>query len=205
MSQRFVIVAIDPGDDGGAVVGEPDKGKHALGVFRWRKSEAKSGGYNLSRSGRPTVRVLTLHDVGQAIADFVGARGCFLVCEGLFVPRPPVNMAKHGKKYTGQVRHVLTLAESTALLYGPCLPRAVKLLRPTAAVWRPEILGLSPNASSDLSEKRAIMAMTQARPPLVAGLGEWATDPHVAEAACIYRWGHLRQVEGSRSRGRVKS
>jgi len=191
------IVGIDPGRDGGAVILAPD-GRHVMAAFRWRHSA--SNWFNLrsvaANVAGPAVRVSSLGEVGAAIARRVPA-GCVLVVEGLFVPRVPKGR-KPDAKYLGQVARIVTLGEYAGQVFGPASCRAVMTLRPTAGEWRATILGIPANSPSKFAEAHAIQALTKARPPLVVGLGDLATDPHVAEAACIARWGWLKARQAAK-------
>ncbi|MCK5495414.1 MAG: hypothetical protein V3S93_02505 [Methyloceanibacter sp.] len=187
------VIGIDPGADGGAVILQAD-GQTALDAFRWRKGV---GGYNVRSIYGPSTKVPTLAHVGDRIARAFGHK-VWLGVEGLFVPRPNPG---HLHVHPGQIRHVLTLAENAALVYGPMLGKAERVERPTAAVWRPAILGIARNASSKSSEAAAIAACTKMRPPIVTGLRDLGEDPHVAEAACIARYTWLAQVGESKLNG----
>lgn len=200
------VVAIDPGHTGACVVLH-ENGRLGLLAFGWKKRQRKYGRvYVLTDSTGNKQTLESLHEVGQCIA--VALRHVLdylLVVEGLFVPRPSPRAAADlarprrqqrrdgpGAKYLGQVSSVFRLAEAGALVTGPLLSRAVgDVERPLASKWRPAILGLPANCSSDESEALAIRMVTEARPPLVSGLGELGRNPHVAEAACQARFGHV--------------
>lgn len=190
-------IGIDPGRDGGAVVLAPD-GRTALAAYRWRR--AKAVGFNVRhvRLGEPTpfVRLSCLSTIGAAIARELGGRECVLAVEGLFVPRPAKGK-KADAKYFGQVARVLTLGEYAGQVFGPVIPHAAVTFRPNAGEWRPAILGIPASSPSKFAEEHAITALTRARPPLVVGLGELAKDPHVAEAACIARFGWLKAKQAA--------
>jgi hypothetical protein len=187
------IVGIDPGKDGGAVVLAPD-GRTALAAYRWRHS--MRGWFNVRRVRRnqatPDARVSCLHSIGAAIAAELGGREAVLAVEGLFSPRPAKGKPADGK-YLGQVARVIRLGEYAGQVFGPVQQYAAVTLRPSAGQWRPMVLGIAPNTESKKAEAAAILALTRVRPPLVVGLGELAKDPHVAEAACIARFGWLKK------------
>lgn len=217
MSDLLPVVAIDPGHEGACVVLAAD-GKTAVATFAWIRRKRKAGPVYVVDYGRSDwdgkqveFEFDDLNQVGRRIArevnapDSMATDSHLLVVEGLFVPRPSqaaaLDLARPrrqqgfaggaGAKYLGQVARVLKLAEAGALVAGPLLSGAVSVERPTAGKWRPAILGLPANASSDDAEALAIRMMTAAKPPLVAGLGDLARNPHVAEAACIAKWGHV--------------
>jgi len=191
-------LAIDPGATGGAVYLDAD-GRTVLGAWHWVRRKRKAGTVYVLRSvvvghELPVVGYEHLGSVGLAMFDATaGTWPVLLVCEGLFIPRR--KRGEQEAKYTGRVRSTLELAESAALVYGPNLTNASELLRPTAAVWRPAVLGLPANASSDLAERMAI----QLAGATMTGLGELGSDPHVAEAAAMARWGWVqqRQAQGA--------
>ncbi len=194
-------LAIDPGATGGAVYLDAD-GRTVLGAWHWVRRKRKAGTVYVLRSvvvghELPVVGYEHLGSVGLAMFDATaGTWPVLLVCEGLFLPRPPAGATKAVMdRHMGQCRSVLTLAESAALVYGPNLTNASELLRPTAATWRPAVLGLPANASSDLAERMAI----QLAGATMTGLGELGSDPHVAEAAAMARWGWVqqRQAQGA--------
>ncbi|MCK5090504.1 MAG: hypothetical protein KAQ88_11050 [Hyphomicrobiaceae bacterium] len=191
------IVGIDPGRDGGAVVLAPD-GRHVVAAYRWRHSVR--GWFNLrtiaANQPGPTVRVGSLGDVGAAIERRIAGRDVVLCVEGLFVPRPDKGK-KPGAKYLGQVARVVTLGEYAGQVFGPAARHASVTFRPSAGQWRPLVLGIPASSPSKFAEEHAITALTRARPPLVVGLGELAKDPHVAEAACIARFGWLKAKEAA--------
>lgn len=200
-------LGIDPGLEGGAVLLHPG-GSVAVAAWRWRRPKGRNpqGFYvqtiegGLPLGGTPhrdgTRRVGTLHEVGELLRNRLSGL-VVLVLEGLFVPRRRGGQTMQA--YHGRIRHVLTLAEAAAEVAGPVKARAVEVYRPTAAEWRPSVLGVARTASSDLSERVACQAM-QASRPLVAGLGPLASDPHTAEAACMARWGWVQQQQADQAR-----
>ena len=197
--QLLPIVSVDPGHDGGAVVLEAS-GRHAVAAVRWRRNPR---GYLVRDLAGPSRKVPDLPSVGRVISRAIGPRRFRLIVEGLFVPRPPKTLNAADRKavdrYTGQVRHLLELAEAAALVYAQLVDERVEQFdRATAAVWRPAILGIPPNSPSKFAEEHAVRAVTKVRPPLVDGLAELATDPHVAEAACLARYGWTLQVSEAR-------
>lgn len=188
------VIGIDPGRDGGAVWLAAD-GRTVLDAWRWRYS-TKKGHYNVRVAHGHRYTVAALSEIGNHLAQraiVAQLEGRPILCiEGFFVPRVPKGK-KPDAKYYGQVARIVTLGEYAGQVYGPCNVYASEVLRPTAGVWRPMILGIPPNTDSKTAEGAAIVACTRIKPPLVRGLGELGTDPHVAEAACIARYGWLMQ------------
>ena len=208
MTPLLPVVAIDGGHVG-ACVALDETGRRALFAYSWARRKRKGGTvYSLSTAEGALCDRTNLHQVGIEIRNQLDRLQIFrhlLVVEGLFVPRPSSQAAADlarprrqqrrdgpGAKYLGQVSSVFKLAEAGALVTGPLLSRAVgDVERPLASKWRPAILGLPANCSSDESEALAIRMVTEARPPLVSGLGDLGLNGHVAEAACQARWGHV--------------
>lgn len=203
------ILGVDPGADGGAVLLDPT-GRRAVVAWSWRQRkrrgavvyvlEVVEGG---ASAAAPTPRD-TVHGVARTLQRAAKAQPYALSLEGLFVPRPPNGLVcRRGEKRTeaflGRSRHVITLAETTGQLLGPLASHAEAVWRPTAAVWRTDILGLPRNISSDAAERVAVAAM-EGLIPMVADLGELSCDPHVAEAAAIARWGWVQQQQLERAR-----
>jgi hypothetical protein len=179
-------LAIDPGRDGAAVLLAPD-GRRAVLAWAWyQRKQAGAHVYDVEMvgpwEGLQERRCRSLPSVGRELLHGALEHGPFLlVVEGLFVP---TYRAPEG---------ALVLAEEAALVYSALIEEALSIERPLASEWRGEILGLGGNTSSAVAERAAIRACTQIRPLLVEGLGELATQPHVAEAACMARWGFLKQ------------
>lgn len=202
------VLALDPGLTGAAVLLSPD-GKTVLCVWRWIQRKRVGGtvyvvtGRWVGVTGRRGVvedggELSTLHGVGEHIREIaaMASPGRYLcVVEGLFIPRR--RKGENPKAFGGRVASTLTLAEATALVYGPLLPGSTALLRPKSSVWRPAILGLRPNVSSDIAERTAI-ALVRAT---MTGLGDLGADPHVAEAAVMSRWGWVQQQQAALSGG----
>ena len=199
-------LSIDPGKDGGGV--ELDMGRRVRSAWKWRTRDRKAGRVvvleaifdPLQSGGSQHVWELpNVAAVGRTIATTLEGmrrnplgRYC-LVVEGLFVPRN--RDGKLSKKaFLGRVRHTVTLGETTGMIMGPLLPLAGEVLRPTAAEWRPLVLGLKRNVSSKIAEDVAKRACSPASSsPLVVGLGYLGDDPYVCEAACMGRFGHSTQ------------
>lgn len=175
-------LGVDPGREGGAVLLAND-GRHVLGWWLWRPHVAREDGqgtYGLwDWTSSEWTELPSLHAVASVIAmdaEDLGGHGLSVVVEGLFVPpyRPPSG--------------VLALAEATGELLGPLRALSeVAPLRPLASRWRPDVLGLPRNAASEVAERAAVV---YARRVLV-GLEEVA-NPHLAESACIARWGWVQ-------------
>lgn len=189
----------DPGHDGGSVLLDPS-GRRALLGWGWRRL-GRIGGtvYRLCCTVRAPRELDNLFEVGLAVQKDMAQLpfGPYhLVVEGFYVPSPqPEDTVDRdaARRYTGRAVSVVELGEAAALFYGPLLGDCCRFDRVLAAEWRHQVLDLAPSVSSEVSEERAIRALTGDR-PLVVGLGELATDPHVAEAAAIAVWGHrLRQ------------
>lgn len=198
MNERKPVLGVDGALDGGAVLLAPS-GRRAMG-WGWRRRERKAGVVYVLRSAGygctpRTVDLPSLHEVARQIADV--AAGYQLVVEDLFVPHPSdedLETKEALTRYLGRVRSTQALAEAVGEIVGPLRGRAEgEVQRVVASTWRKVVLG-SGSLSSSVSEERAIELVTRGRPPLIEGLGELAQDPHVAEAACIARWGWLQQL-----------
>lgn len=201
------VLGIDPGKvEGGAVLLASD-GKTALAAWHWIERRRKAGNVYVVREqwgdDFDSCDVSTLHHIGEGLRRITTSEsGAFdLVVEALFVPRLP-GSALAGRMsraevqtFMGKARRVHALAEAAALVYGPCLAYASgPPLRVLASAWRPLILGLPASVSSDVAEQTAIRVLSGRR-PLISGLGELASNPHVAEAAMIARFGWVKQRE----------
>ena len=201
------VIGIDPGKLEGAACLLAANGTEALAAWHWKLRKRKGGDVYEVAIQRGVVEdwdtQLDLHRVGRRIRDDIGYVPCSvyaLACEGLFVPRLPAAAtrraltAKEIHVFMGKARRVHALAEAAALVYGSCLPSASTVYRPLASEWRPLVLGLAANVSSDIAEATAIR-MLSGRSPVVTGLGELAKNPHVAEATFIARAGWVKQRE----------
>lgn len=171
-----MILGIDPGLEGGAVLVEPGTAPLVVrGAWHWRPHR---GAYVL-RGVTPQdgVRLASLHDVGVAIARDcadVAPDGWRVLLEGLFL---------HD---TSRAARILTLAEAAGEVLGPLRSRGV-IERPNAARWRGKVLRLKGGTDADVAEAYAVRCVpVLARPP---GLGALADVGHVAEALCLAYYG----------------
>lgn len=188
-------LAIDPGATGGAVLLGPE-GVHARAAWSWvQRRRRRETVYEL----RETLDGLSVHKEQvvslSAVSTQIRQRCSFepfdLVVEDLFIPSLPPFLRRNSEeadKYLGRCASVIALAEHTGQVYGPIVGVAQSVRRVLASEWRPSVLSIAPNASSDRAEREAIRVLTGFA-PLVSGLGELGHDPHVAEAACMARWG----------------
>ncbi len=174
----------------------PD-GRTARRAWSWRTLRRKAGpvlrltahGPGHATHRDPTTEHATHHGIGLQLADALPGPPVVLVLEGLFAPRGG-----------GRAASAMRLAYTTGLLAAPLLPCSRVLLRPRASTWRPAVLGCKPTAASDAAERLAMDAL-RADPPLVSGLAHLADDPHLAEAACMGRWGWLALQRGEALQG----
>lgn len=184
MNPALPTLGVDPGRTGAACLLASD-GRMVLRWWTWCHRRRKAGDVYVveegARGGTPPPRreIGTMGGVGTLIAGHPTIRGPVLVVlEQLFVPR----MASPAT--------FVTLAEDTGELKG-ALRGAGDVVRALASTWRPAVLGLPQNASSDASEAAAMAAC---RGGLVVGI-EDVVSPHLAEAACLARWGWVQQQE----------
>jgi len=180
-------LGIDPGVTGGAVLLAPD-GVTALQAWGWRRM-----GRSKKRAGRHCWRVMapsgleteapTLSAVGAWMAYTCPVPTYVLTVEGLF----------------GRGETLRILGESAGVLYSHLELGALNDLserkagtlewRPRSRTWRSDILGISESQTgADGAEALALRTV----PTWCSGLGELATNGHVAEAACMARWGWLK-------------
>lgn len=189
-------LAIDPGATGAAVLLDGD-GKTVLWAGAWKEVQRKGERAWTVRDHEDAMHsgtVHRLHAVGSWVADAVenGRPLAFyagrqprwhLVVEGLFA----------GKNW----RSAMTLAESAALVYGPCSERSVgEIMRPLASVWRPAMLRLPPNANAAIAEVWAVQAAS-----VCMDLGRLQENEHACEAAWMARWGWVQMREQARRAG----
>lgn len=178
-----MILAIDPGHEGGAVL--LDGRGLPVAWWSWKPLDRKSGRvYAIDRSDaawdRITVR--TLAGVGAELALSLREErqsGLHLVAEGLFV---------HPGARGGRAHAAIELGKSVGWLTAPLLESALSYEEPRSAVWRPAVLGPGSNASSDIAEARALALWSR------RWTGPPCPDPHVAEAYCIGWWRHTRRA-----------
>lgn len=197
---EYPVLGVDPGAEGGAVLLDVD-GRTVLDWWLWRPRDRKdeARGWALWGHGwADWTEHVSLSELGDEIAEDVDrqleAGLVSLVVEGLFVPRPRDGLTcwrgqRETEAYLGRVRSTLTLAENTAELMGPLRAAAVEIHRPKASTWRAAVLGLPRNVASDVAERTAI-ALCRAT---LRGLEE-VEHPHLAEAACMAKWGWVQQV-----------
>jgi len=171
-----VVLGVDPGRTGGAVLLGSD-GLSVLGAWKWRKSSERYIVRN-ALDGALINRVDCMGEVGAVLCCEATELQwpSSVVLEKLFVPR--------GGKVSPA--SFVTLAEDTGMLAW-ALRSLAPLERPSAGEWRAAVLGTPRNTSSDKAEAAAMFycerALGMARP----------TSPHVAEAACMARWGWVRK------------
>ena len=190
------VLGVDGAHDGGAVL--LDEAGRRGEAWGWKRRERKSGTIYVLRmsyrcQGERAVDLASLHEVSLEIVRRLPP-SCGIVVEDLFVPHPSqedLETREALARYLGRVRSTQTLAEAVGEIVGPLRSHARgEIARVEASAWRKVVLG-SGSLSSSRSEELAIERLTRVRPPLVDGLGVLAQDPHVAEAACISRWGWL--------------
>jgi hypothetical protein len=166
----MLTLGIDPAyQEGGAVLLASDGS--ALGAWHWKISKRKAGviWYLKGRHGDGII-IRSLGDIGQCINRVTCGRDYLIVCEDLF----------------GRGRTLQRLAESAGELLGAIKQHTpINVVRVGASTWRPAVLGCSARTSSDQAEAMAIKLAANR----VANLGQLASNPHVAEAACIALWG----------------
>lgn len=184
MSAALPTLGVDPGRTGAACLLAPD-GRTVLQWWTWTHRVRKAGDVYVLRWSRDPGHDHTLPSL-CAVAGGIARRALptglhvSLVVEGLFVPQ-------------GRVNGAMTLGECTGELIGPLREISLgPILRPTAGTWRPAVLGIRPNTRAAEAELRAVQAV---RAGLVDGL-EINGDGHLAEAACIARWGWVQQQRG---------
>lgn len=176
-------LGIDPGETGAAVLlrpdRRPDKTHDAVLALAWR-SRGRGQGYTVREvlEEGPLCRtsVGTLGEVGELLRGHLQAREwapLLLTVEGQFV-------AGHGG-----FQSTLTLTRAAGKVQGPLEQLASRIEQPTSRQWRPKFR-MHPNASAKAASRHAL----KIAPRLVRGLGELATNEHVAEAAllAVYGW-----------------
>lgn len=185
-------LGVDPGHTGGAVLLEPS-GLDVRMVTAWRRTRRKGHPYIVTQrfraSGGRWVQmdhvVSHLGAVGRVLAGVLTADGAALCCEGISLHRKAAPAT------------AIELGRTVGLLTAPLLDRVSAVLdEPLASQWRPAILGLPGNASSDDSEKAARSLIVAQR--IEARFGLLLDDGHVAEAFAIARWGWAQQRRGGR-------
>lgn len=182
MIPALPTLGVDPGRTGAACLLATD-GRTVLRWWTWQHRVRKAGDVYVTEGSSDHgayTYLYSLHDVASAISDELDGvlpGSLRLVVEGLFVPR-------------GRTNGVMSLGEITGELMGPLRVHAVgDVLRPTAGTWRPAVLGISPTTRAEPAEQEALRVV---RAGLVRGL-EDVVSPHLAEAACLARWGWMQQ------------
>lgn len=192
-------LSLDGGADGGCTLLDPT-GRQGLGGWGWHLRPLKSGDrYVLSSTTVSFTREEgNLHEIGRIVrleAYDLGAKVYHLVVEDQYLPAPTaedLETREAVNRYLGRLKRVCTLSAYAALVYGPLLPAAASVSTYMASEWRSVILG-SGRLSSSAAEEKAVELCTRGRPRIADGLGQLAQDPHVAESACLARYGWLLQ------------
>lgn len=162
-----VILGVDPGHDGGAVLLRADGSALA---WRWfdRRNRKKAAGYDLRSDRGEEQRGLSLYDVGRALALAAGGTGYRAGVEGLYAGRNGAT--------------AIELAEATGRLLAGLEPGASAILRPPWTTWARAVVRGSATTA----------ALNAARPAWLAGRGitlaGLSDDDHVLDAACIAGW-----------------
>lgn len=182
----MIVLGVDPGHDGAAVCLVDGRAKYA---WRWRRYGRKKPPTYLVEHNDPRGAFPTRHGSHMGLVAARIARACdeeasggphllHIAVEGLFVGRNPAGS--------------IAGAETAGKMLGEFEMHVVRpILRPKASTWRPIVLGLPENASSDLSEATAIQALNLKR-GIIDGWMDLPkalrTDPHVCEAGAIARY-----------------
>lgn len=175
-----MILAIDPGHQGGAVLLD-DHGS-PVAWWAWRKlrrKEADVYGLDYSRpiwGDRRYTR--TLAGIGGLLALDVARWGSeyHLVAEGLFVH----------PKWRGDT--AIDLGKSVGWLTAGLLETALSYEEPRADIWRPAVLGCRNREKSEVAERLALQLWAS------RWQGEPCDSPHVAEAYAMGWWRHTRRA-----------
>jgi hypothetical protein len=175
------ILAIDPGgSDGGAVLLDSD-GRTVLFAGSWHR---------VQRNGQDAWIVVTVVDgfpALETVATSMHGVGVQVVV-GAYLSRSQWRLVVEG--LFGRAFTLERLSWYSGLVAGPCLAGTVgDVLRPKASTWRPAVLKIPPRAESDVADAAALAFVTKA----VTGLGVLASNPHVAEAACMAVYAHRMQ------------
>lgn len=167
-------LGLDPGHSAGACL--VDARGLPVACWAWHRLERKRGDvYRLDSGTGSSVETRTLAGVGLWLARLVGEvspEPRHLAVEGLFMPLD-----------LDRAPSVIELARTVGWLTAGLAEDALSVVQPTAAVWRPAILGCAPNARSEAAERLALMRWRSAWKGL-----HLRTDPHVAEAFAIASW-----------------
>ena len=187
--ESMIVVGIDPGHSGGAIAVQSGR---VIAGLSWRRYGRKvpptyiritwrrDDGICDEFSGNPLMHTV-IDDFLIGIAMLGGPDA--MAVEGLFVPRHPSK---------GTITH----AETTGRVLGSAERWCITIFRPKASEWRPMILGLRPNCSSDDAERAAMMALMPKRGILQGyrDLPRGIRDSmHVAEAACLAKYALLKR------------
>lgn len=180
---NIYVLGIDPGHDGGACLLEPS-GRRSRRAWTWHRTRRSVQPYDFCTDDAERQpfegQQPTLYGVGCAIARELQQLPwpVALIVEGLSVHR----------KASPDV--AIELGRTVGLLTGPLLPSISRVLAsPLASSWRPVVLGIAGNASSEDSE-RAARRMCEAT-GLSHGMGSLIENPHACEAMAIARMGWL--------------
>lgn len=175
------MLGIDPGHEGAAVLLDPG-GRLALASWSWQRMEGRTvrPPYVLQSTVAPECERASLHAVGCDIAWHMHELGLApaMCVEGLFV-HPELS------KETA-----IELGRTVGLLTGPLLGViSEQLPSPVARTWRPAVLGIPSNSSSEKADAAALRWVVTMG--LAESLGALANVPHVAEASGIATWGRM--------------
>lgn len=179
-------IGIDPGHTGGACL-LGDAGR-PVACWAWRPLARKSGRvYRLDEAHGPSQEASTIAGVGSllnvAVGELTHGETLHLAVEGQYVDR----------RRLGTVPTTLELARVAGWLSAGLVQRAASVVHPLASQWRPAVLGLSAYATSEASERAALLRWR------TLWSGDLADNPHVAEAAAQASWAH-QQARLVRSR-----
>lgn len=164
------------------------RGQTVVAWLAWRRLEERR--YRAVTGSGAVERASLGVAVGEWVARLVGtsqAKEWRLCVEGLFVVRG-------GKR--ASPTSALALAEAAGRVMGVCEGRAVgPVLRPMAREWRPAVLGIRASTpakgAEDYAVRRAdiVVGWPDGFPGVSRGGMTVAMRGHLAEAACIARWG----------------
>ena len=191
-------VGLDPGHRGGAVL-LGDAGR-PVACWAWRPLERKAGRvYRLDEANGPSQEATTIAGVGalldRAVAELTHGETLHLAVEGLFVARPRKKLPgeKPRRGAGASIPTAIELARVVGWLTAGLVQRAASVEMPKASDWRPAVLGLSAYATSEASERAALLRWR------TLWSGDLVDDPHCAEAAAIGAWAiGQRRLVGAR-------
>lgn len=174
----IVVQGIDPGQTGALV--ELVDGKRACRAIYWRPR--KGGDYLVDTIDQDGVSkkqpVRCLHSAAYHARSM---------------------SREEAAKFSGRCKSVIPLAEARGEVSGPLKASAIYIVEPLASAWRPAVLNLPANASSEVSIA-TIRALMRGRRPMFTGLGHLADVPHVLEACCIARYAYDLERQRLRER-----